>query len=167
MHCILFGPFHSYITKKMVIILQKMSFGKCLYLLLSMWVYYDFLWFHQNVNLFYMLFTLVCIWIHGYFFLHSFQFIGIVCGKEYVRGLFKILLSISDVIEKRLFASNEKSSHMEWNDHSFQSIKNVMSELKAFLVYGVSKGREKDLCRTSFLVCIVLWNNSLFVRYLF
>lgn len=46
-------------------------------------------------------------------FLHSFQFIGIVCGKEYVRGLFKILLSISDVIEKRLFASKEKSSHME------------------------------------------------------
>ncbi|KAJ6640029.1 hypothetical protein Bhyg_12778 [Pseudolycoriella hygida] len=32
-------------------------------------------------------------------------FIGIVCGKEYVRGLFKILLSISDVIEKRLFAN--------------------------------------------------------------
>lgn len=46
------------------------------------------------------------------------------------------------IIEKRLFASKEKSSHMEWNDHSFQSIKNVMFELKAFfLVYGVSKGK--------------------------
>lgn len=142
----------------MVIILQKMSFGKCLYLLLSMWVYYDFLWFHQNVNLFYMLFTPV--YMDSWIFLHSFQFIGIVCGKEYVRGLFKILLSISDVIEKRLFASKEKSSHMEWNDHSFQSIKNVMSELKAFLVYGVSKEGRKIYVERHFsgYCCMKQWS---------
>lgn len=153
MHCILFGPFHSYITKKWLSFCKRWSQRKCLYLLLSMWVYYDFLWFHQNVNLFYMLFTLV--YMDSWIFLHSFQFIGIVCGKEYVWGLFKILLSISDVIEKRLFASKEKSSHMEWNDHSFQSIKNVMSELKAFLVYGVSKVGRKIYVKRHFWVCIV------------
>lgn len=135
MHCILFGPFHSYITKKWLSFCKRCPLGsvyiycfRCEFIM----TFYGFI----KTWIFFTCSSLLCIWIHGYF-LHSFQFIGIVCGKEYVRGLFKILLSISDVIEKRLFASKEKSSHMEWNDHSFQSIKNVMSELKAFLVYGV------------------------------